>query len=143
MGCHMYKTFYKHQVYLSMNIGIHALADFHRCDISVINDEKILLDVLRKLAIKFGFTIFESSYHKFYPQGVTCYLLVGESHLSIHTWPEYQHASVDIFSCKLDINIKDMLRDIKHDLQSKSVTYLITNRGTTGPKIIGEIPQTI
>ena len=42
----------------------------------------------------------KESYHKFEPQGVTAMLLLSESHISIHTWPEKKSACLDILSCK-------------------------------------------
>ena len=44
-------------------------------------------------------TILSESFHKFAPQGVTGILSIAESHFSIHTWPEYAYAAVDIFTC--------------------------------------------
>ena len=46
-----------------------------------------------------GATIVQSVFHRFSPHGVTGVVVVAESHLSIHTWPEYGYAAVDFFTC--------------------------------------------
>ncbi len=46
-----------------------------------------------------GFTILDTRFHQFEPHGVTGILLLAESHISIHTWPEEQLATLDIFTC--------------------------------------------
>ena len=46
-----------------------------------------------------GATIIGEIFHQFSPQGVTGVVAIAESHLCIHTWPEYGYAAVDIFTC--------------------------------------------
>jgi S-adenosylmethionine decarboxylase len=50
-------------------------------------------------ARKTGATVIGQSFHQFSPQGVTGVIAIAESHLCIHTWPEYGYAAVDIFTC--------------------------------------------
>ena len=44
-------------------------------------------------------TIVDTSFHKFSPFGISGVVVIAESHLSIHTWPEYAFAAIDIFTC--------------------------------------------
>ena len=44
-------------------------------------------------------TIIDVSFHEFNPFGISGMVVIAESHLSIHTWPEYAYAAVDIFTC--------------------------------------------
>ena len=46
-----------------------------------------------------GATIIGEMFHQFAPQGVTGVIAIAESHLCIHTWPEFGYAAVDIFTC--------------------------------------------
>jgi S-adenosylmethionine decarboxylase len=80
--------------------GIHLLADFHGVfEASLVSCEAI--DALLRLGAEAaGATILHSHFHSFGPQqGVTGVLLLAESHISIHTWPEYGFAAADIFMC--------------------------------------------
>ena len=54
---------------------------------------------MKEAAIKMGATIVESCFHHFNPYGVSGAVIISESHLTIHTWPEYGYAAVDLFTC--------------------------------------------
>lgn len=55
--------------------------------------------ILSAAAAAGGATVLGETFHQFQPQGVTGILLLAESHLSVHTWPEHEHAAVDLFTC--------------------------------------------
>lgn len=80
-------------------MGIHILLDFHECDFDQINNLEELRSILLNAAKEADMTVLKESFHKFEPQGVTGLLLVAESHISIHTWPENNSAAADIFCC--------------------------------------------
>ena len=80
--------------------GIHLLADFHGVDDHRLVSCEAIDALLRLGAEAAGATILHSHFHSFGPQqGVTGVLLLAESHISIHTWPEYGFAAADIFMC--------------------------------------------
>lgn len=54
---------------------------------------------MRDAALAVGATVMSAAFHRYSPQGVSGTLLIAESHLSIHTWPEHGYAAVDIFTC--------------------------------------------
>jgi S-adenosylmethionine decarboxylase proenzyme len=65
----------------------------------VLNDLDMLRDAMLDAAIKSGAVILGDSFHRFSPQGVSGVVVIAESHLSVHTWPEYGYAAVDVFTC--------------------------------------------
>lgn len=80
-------------------IGLHILADLHGVEPALIDrvqDIRHLLETAVKVA---SLTKISSHYHQFQPHGATGVVLLAESHLSIHTWPEHGLASVDVFTC--------------------------------------------
>ncbi|MES2756897.1 MAG: adenosylmethionine decarboxylase [Pseudomonadota bacterium] len=80
--------------------GIHLLADFHGVDGGLLLSCDTIDALLREAALAAGATILHGHFHSFGPQqGVTGVLLLAESHISIHTWPEYGFAAADIFMC--------------------------------------------
>jgi len=80
-------------------MGKHYLLNLYECSFELLNDEKLLVDLIESAAIISGATIIQTISKKFKPQGVTVLTLLAESHISIHTWPEKGEAAVDIFTC--------------------------------------------
>lgn len=95
-------------------LGRHVLADLHGVDEHLLNDTASIEAVLNRAALTAGATPILSKFHHFGEgQGVTGVLLLRESHISIHTWPEFGFAAVDAFMCgsarpDLAINIVQM-----------------------------------
>ena len=80
--------------------GIHLLADFHGVSADKLVSCEAIDTLLRAAATATGATILHGHFHSFGPQlGVTGVLLLAESHISIHTWPEFGFAAADIFMC--------------------------------------------
>jgi S-adenosylmethionine decarboxylase len=80
--------------------GIHLLADLHGIAPELLLDAGRIDALLREAALAAGARILHSHFHSFGPgQGVTGVLLLAESHISIHTWPEVGFAAADIFMC--------------------------------------------
>ena len=80
-------------------LGKHLLLELKDCDKEVLNDVSFLRDVLPEAASEAGATVLGESFHQFNPHGVSGVVIIAESHLFIHTWPELGYAAVDIFTC--------------------------------------------
>ncbi len=80
-------------------LGFHIVAELYVNDPSILNDENKIREALTDASIAGNMTVINVSSHKFAPHGVTALVLLAESHMSIHTWPEYGYAAVDIFAC--------------------------------------------
>lgn len=80
-------------------LGTHLLCEYYECDSNQIDNIDIISDALISAANKCKVTILEKSFHKFSPQGVSGVVVIAESHISIHTWPEHNYAAVDFFTC--------------------------------------------
>lgn len=79
--------------------GIHCIAELYDCPKNLLNDEGHIQQAIRG-AVRHGMaTILHEVSHSFHPQGVTALALIAESHVAIHTWPEYGYAAVDVFTC--------------------------------------------
>lgn len=108
-------------------LGKHIIAEFYSCDNLKINDIENIEQVFLKSAKDSGATIVESKFHAFSPHGISGVVVISESHLTIHTWPEYGYAAVDIFTCGDLIDNNKCLQMIKEGLGSEvvSITELI------------------
>lgn len=80
-------------------LGRHLLLELFDCDSDAIDDLHTVKGALLEAAKRARATIIEAVFHEFNPFGLSGVVVIAESHLSIHTWPEYRYAAVDIFSC--------------------------------------------
>src|SRR4051794_13243243 len=80
-------------------LATHILVELYDVDPKLLDDVETLKSALVAAAAAAKCTPLGSAQHKFEPQGASVVVLVAESHLSIHTWPEHRYAAVDIFTC--------------------------------------------
>jgi S-adenosylmethionine decarboxylase len=80
-------------------LGIHIILELYECDPQVVNQPQRIEEILLEAAKAANLKTLCIKTHKFTPYGVTSLLLISESHLSIHTWPEHNFAAADIFIC--------------------------------------------
>jgi S-adenosylmethionine decarboxylase proenzyme len=111
-------------------VGLHILMEFYDCSPTVLNDEKLLEELMLEAAEKASATIIKSVFHKFSPQGVTGVVVVAESHLAIHTWPEKQYAAVDFFTCNDKMDHEKAQLHLKNGLLSSREVIKLVARGT-------------
>mgnify|MGYP001564168203 FL=1 len=80
-------------------LGRHLLIELFDCDPDAISNLETVKGALVEAARRAQATIVDVVFHEFNPFGISGVVVIAESHLSIHTWPEYRYAAVDIFSC--------------------------------------------
>lgn len=80
-------------------LGRHLLLELNNCNKDVLDDLNYIREAMKDAAERAGATIIGESFHKFDPIGVTGIVAISESHLCIHTWPEYSYAAADVFTC--------------------------------------------
>ena len=93
--------------------GTHFLMEFFGCDKQQLNSipfwKKLLSDATANAKIR----VLNKHFYRFTPHGITGYLLLSASHISIHTWPEYEYAACDVFSCGGEDESTEIVRHIK------------------------------
>ena len=99
--------------------GKHILAEYSKCECTFLDSEPDIRSLMLEAATRSGATVVGDIFHHFSPQGVTGVVVVAESHLAIHTWPEFGYASVDIFTCGTRVDPWIGFEYIKEKLQSK------------------------
>lgn len=80
-------------------VGIHCILELYDCPANLLNDLVFVQQALRDAAEVASSTLLGELAHQFSPQGVTALVLLAESHISIHTWPEMGFAAADVFTC--------------------------------------------
>ncbi|MCD6383999.1 MAG: adenosylmethionine decarboxylase [Thermoplasmata archaeon] len=108
-------------------LGTHIIAEMFdvQGDLNTVELENTLVEAAKRS----GATILAHASHQFDPQGVSAMVIIAESHLSIHTWPEYNYAAVDIFTCGDDVDPYKALDYLKEVLSPGKISVMEINRG--------------
>ena len=80
-------------------LGTHCLLDLFGCPSDLLDDPEWLTQLLAQSATMAGATVLSAHHHRFEPHGVSALCVLSESHISIHTWPEFGTASADVYTC--------------------------------------------
>ena len=110
-------------------LGTHLLVELKDCNAEVLKDLEQVRDALVSAAKAASATIIEVSFHEFNPFGISGMVVIAESHLSIHTWPEYSYAAVDIFTCGDIIKPETAAAYLIERFQSKNPSIVEMKRG--------------
>ena len=103
------------------------IADMYGCSSGILNDPEIIKNTARRAVEMIGAEIVEESLHRFAPVGITYFAVITTSHFSIHTWPEFGYAAVDIFSCSADVP-ESVAQFLKSAFRASSVrTRMVTS----------------
>ena len=110
-------------------LGRHLLVELYDCDREALNNLDLIREVMLKAAIDCGAVVLGESFHRFSPQGVSGVVVIAESHISIHTWPEYGYAAADVFTCGTSVNPEIAAQVLIEKLGSKNHTLNEIKRG--------------
>ena len=80
-------------------LGVHVLLELHDCPPALLRHPTDSERLLLAAAAAMRATVIEARFHAFSPHGVSGVVVIAESHLTVHTWPEHGYAAVDVFSC--------------------------------------------
>lgn len=110
-------------------LGRQILVEFYDCNSSKVNDVSFIEEALLAGTRLSGATIVSHDFHKFNPYGVSGVVVIAESHVTIHTWPEYGYAAVDIFTCGETIDPWVIQEYLEKAFESKNVSSMEMKRG--------------
>ncbi|WLR50178.1 adenosylmethionine decarboxylase [Bacillus tianshenii] len=88
-------------------MGRHVIAELWDCNTDKLNDMDLIERIFVDAALKAGAEVREVAFHKFAPHGVSGVVIISESHLTIHSFPEHGYASIDVYTCgdRIDPNV--------------------------------------
>jgi len=113
-------------------LGKHLLLELKDCNKEVLNDLGFLKSTLLAAANECGATVLGESFHQFNPHGVSGVVVIAESHLFIHTWPEYGYAAADIFTCGDSVEPEKAAGIIIEKLGASNHSIIEMQRGILG-----------
>lgn len=111
------------------HLGHHLLIDCYGCRGAVLADVDAVRSLLRRAAAAFGLTVIAEEFHQYSPQGVSGVLILAESHLAVHTWPEREFAAVDLFTCGACPGSSQLAEFLKSALGAERVDCRLLERG--------------
>ncbi len=110
-------------------LGRHLLLELKDCDQEVLNNLDFLKSILLTAANECGAKVLGESFHLFKPQGISGVVTIAESHLFIHTWPEYGYAAADIFTCGNTVKPEKAAEILIEKLGAKNHSVIEIQRG--------------
>ena len=110
-------------------LGKHLLVELKDCDPEILKSLDKVKNTMVSAAKKARATIIDVSFHEFSPFGISGMVVIAESHLSIHTWPEYGYAAVDIFTCGDIIKPEAAARFLIEKFKCKNPSVVEMKRG--------------
>ncbi|MBA7630658.1 S-adenosylmethionine decarboxylase proenzyme [subsurface metagenome] len=114
---------------LSKEFGSHFLVELINCTPDRLRKVKDVKQIMRQVIQKSKSTMVRSSFHQFQPEGVTGMILIRESHIAIHTWPEEGYVAADIFTCGQEMDPYIAIEVMKDRFEAMEVRYQIIKRG--------------
>ena len=115
----------------------HLLLELKICNEEVLDDLNYLKDCLNEAAVQSGATVVGETFYHFSPYGVSGVVNIAESHIAIHTWPEYRYAAVDVFTCGDDVDPEKAARLITERLGAQSHSLIELRRGIIEDSHVG------
>ncbi len=111
-------------------LGKQFLVEFYNCDQQILNDVEKISTIMQDAAKCIGATIVDTKFHRFTPHGVSGVVLIAESHIAIHTWPEFGYAAFDLFTCGSKFDSVRCFEYVKQKLKAVTSNLVKLNRGT-------------
>jgi S-adenosylmethionine decarboxylase proenzyme len=107
----------------------HTLIELNGCDPRLLKRSVTIKKLLCRAVLLGHGTIVKAVFHNFNPHGVSGVVVITESHVTIHTWPEYGYAAVDIFSCNPRLSHRVIRDELKRSLAATKVSQKSFRRG--------------
>ncbi len=106
----------------TLRLGEHYICDLSGCSNEILLDSERSYTLFSRAVRESGLTVVDEGFYKFSPHGFTCFLLLAESHASLHAWPEYGYCAIDLFTCNLGMDMRPVLDTIKTAFEAQSYT---------------------
>ncbi len=110
-------------------LGKQILVEFYDCDHELLKQEKYIEQAMIEACIAAKATVVTHTFHSFSPYGISGVVVIAESHVAIHTWPEYGYAAVDIFTCGETIEPWVLFHHLKKAFCSSQDSKMELKRG--------------
>ena len=100
----------------TLKLGEHFIFDLSNCNHEILMDSENSYSLFAQAVRESGLTVVDEGFFKFSPHGFTCFLLLAESHASLHAWPEHNYCAIDLFTCAIGKDMMPLIMRIKEAL---------------------------
>jgi S-adenosylmethionine decarboxylase len=97
----------------TLKLGEHYIFDLSNCNQEILMNSERANALFTQAVRDSGLTVVDEGFYKFSPHGFTCFLLLAESHASLHAWPEYGYCAIDLFTCAIGKDLLPLIQRIK------------------------------
>jgi len=111
-----------------LKLGEHFICDLSDCDRDLLLDSDRSRELFTEAVRDSGLTIVSEGYYRFSPHGFTCFLLLAESHASLHAWPEPGYCAIDLFTCNLEMDIRPLVERLQMLFGSEQCSVRVIDR---------------
>ncbi len=122
-------------------LGRQTMLELYGCKKTFLNDVSFIEKVMVEAANRANATMVQQYFHQFSPHGVSGTIVIEESHINIHTWPEYDFAAIDIFTCNLEMDVRGACDYLREILEAKKEVVNSHDRGNLA--IVNQIASSI
>lgn len=110
-------------------LGTHILVELYGCNGRTLERVAYVEDALVRAAYESNAHIVSHFFHEFEPYGVSGVVVIEESHYTIHTWPEYRYAAIDLFFCSETVDAERALEVLRRAFEPEHVDVMLIRRG--------------
>ena len=114
---------------MKKSLGYQTTVDFYDCDAVVINTVASITSILEKAADIMKLSVVNTTIHEFSPIGISGVIVIQESHIAIHTWPEHNYVALDFFTCNKSFDLDEGIEWIQNQFKSKRLEKNSSQRG--------------
>lgn len=119
--------------------GLHLMIELYNCNPLALNDQHLVYEILDKLPDKIGmkklikpYVIFAEANAKRDPGGWSGFVIIQESHISLHTFIKRKFVTADVYSCKM-FDIKIAIEYLKNSFKTLDIEHTVEIRGKRYP----------
>ena len=110
-------------------LGHHYILELYGCPHDLLSNVDYVSKTMHDVASAGNCNVLSNEYHQFDPYGVSGVTLISESHLSIHSWPQFGYAAVDFFFCSDEVLVDAMIARLKEGFKSTDIKVEVCHRG--------------
>lgn len=111
------------------HLGFQKTIDFYGCNSERINSCEFVEKALLEATGFINLTVVNTTIHSFSPIGVSGVIVIQESHIAIHTWPEHDYVAIDIFTCNQAYKLDRGITHLKEAFQATHIEQHDIERG--------------
>ena len=124
----------------TLKLGEHYICDLSNCNREVLFNPEYAYALFSQAVHESGLTVVDEGFYKFSPHGFTCFLLLAESHASLHAWPEYGYCALDLFTCAIGKDLIPLIQEIKAALGADNFSLRKLDRDAEVERFMVPVP---